>query len=384
MPHRRAFLKSAAATALPRVETNEEKAVNPPGLIMREIEPANLETPPEALTSAITASDVFFVRSHFARPTIDAAGHRLKVEGAVERPLSLSMDEIRGRAAQTREVTLECAGNGRVYLTPKVKGVNWQNGAVGNARWTGAPLADVLNAAKVKSTAVEVVLEGADTGTINDEPKSPGVIHFARSLPLEKARKPEVLLAYRMNDVDLTPAHGGPLRAIVGGWYGMASVKWLTRIIVVEQPFEGFWQTLDYSYFGHENGLPVLRPITAMQPKSLILKPHAGERVPAGSTCAIVGRAWAGEPAVAKVELSFDGGSSWQPARLTEESKPHVWTAWEFDWRVPAKAGVASICARATDASGRTQSLTRESDRRTYMVSHVLPVNVDVVGSERR
>src|SRR5262249_16836123 len=201
---------------------------------------------------------------------------------AVERPLELSLDELHKLDAKTMRLTMECAGNSRVFLTPAARGVNWQFGAVGNAEWTGVPLAGVVERAGVKKTAVERTLEGCDTGTVAD-PQSPGTIPFARSLPLDKASRPEVILAWGMNGKDLTAAHGAPLRAIVGGWYGMASVKWLTRIILTERPFQGFFQSLDYTYFERAHGLATLVPITEMQVKSLIARPTQGESIAAGS-----------------------------------------------------------------------------------------------------
>src|SRR5947207_219543 len=143
-----------------------------------------------------------------------------------------------------------------------------------------------------------VNLEGADQGVVADDPKSPGPIHFARSVPLAVARDGGVLLAHRMNGAPLTRAHGFPLRAVVPGWYGMAAVKWLTRVVVTEHPFEGFWQTFDYSYFERENGLPVIRPITEMQVKSLIARPGQGEVIAAGRPSRVAGAAWAGTASV--------------------------------------------------------------------------------------
>src|SRR5262249_37248653 len=156
---------------------------------------------------------------------------KLTVEGAVDRPLSLTLNDLQRMKEATLTATLECAGNSRVFLVPRVPGVPWELGAVSNAEWGGVPLAAILEKAGVQNKAVEVVLEGADTGEVKDPPTTPGVIPYARSLPLEKARKPEVLLAWKMNGAELTPAHGYPLRAVVAGWYGMASVKWLTRLV---------------------------------------------------------------------------------------------------------------------------------------------------------
>jgi DMSO/TMAO reductase YedYZ molybdopterin-dependent catalytic subunit len=374
MPDRREFFTAAAGSAFMGSEVN---AADPPtggGLIPRESEPPNLETPAAALRSPVTPADQFYVRNHFPTPKVDPASWRLKVDGAVERPLELTHAELKNLPVTTRTLTMECAGNGRVFLVPKVRGVNWANGAVGTAEWAGVALAAVLDRAGVKRGAVEVILEGADVGTINDDPKTPGPIAFARSLPLAKARGPEVVLAWAMNGEALTPEHGSPLRAVVGGWYGMASVKWLTRVVVTTEPFQGYWQTMDYSQFDRAAGLPTLRPITAMQVKSVILSPQAREAMPAGKPTKVTGVAWAGEQAVARVEVSADGGATWSPARLTGEARPFVWVHWEFDW-TPA-AGPAKLLARATDAAGRTQPKERDAGRRTYQVNHLVPVEV--------
>ncbi len=300
----------------------------------------------------------------------------MKIEGAVQQPLEFSLDELKKLSEKTRPLLLECAGNGRVFLTPAAKGVNWQLGAVGNAEWTGVTLADVLDRAGVKSSAVEVVLEGADAGVIAD-PQSPGTIPFARSLSLDKARKPETLLAWSMNGRDLAPEHGAPVRAVVGGWYGMASVKWLTRVLVVDQPFQGFFQSLDYTYFRRVHGLPSITPITSIPVKSQIARPSQDETIAVGEGYKVVGAAWAGEADVAKVEVSVDAGKTWQPATLTGQPTPFCWRLWEFDWKPSAK-GKATLMSRATDSNGVVQSLARDPDRRNYMITHVVPVEVTI------
>jgi DMSO/TMAO reductase YedYZ molybdopterin-dependent catalytic subunit len=365
MLDRREFVRAAAGSRVMGIHAAE--VIPPPGeMIPREAEPPNLETPPAALSSPLTPTARFYVRNHFPTPAIDAKAWRLTVEGAVERPLALSAEELRQLPRVTRRLTMECAGNGRVFLVPKVRGVNWANGAVGTADWAGVSLAAVLERVGVKQSAVEVILEGADVGTVNDDPKSPGPIAFARSLPLAKARRPEVLLADTMNGEPLTPEHGSPLRAVVGGWYGMASVKWLTRIVVTDKPFQGFWQTLDYSEFTRPDGVPTMGPITGMRVKAVILATQP----------VIHGVAWAGESAVAKVDVSTDGGATWSAARLLAEPRPFDWVHWEFKWS-PAP-GRYRVVARATDAAGRTQPDRRDPDRRTYQINHLVPVTVDV------
>src|SRR6267143_3773573 len=207
------------------------------GKIVRCEDPLNLEMPFEKLDGFITPTKSFFVRTHFPIPKIDKNKWRLRIEGEVEKSFEINFDELIKLESRKIPATLECAGNSRSFLEPKVKGVQWGVGGVGNAEWTGVPLSILLDRAGVKSRALEIIFEGADRGRLED-PKSPrGEINFARSIPLDKAR--DVLLAYKMNDVDLPPEHGFPVRAIVPGWYAVASIKWLQRIIVTDKPFNG-------------------------------------------------------------------------------------------------------------------------------------------------
>jgi DMSO/TMAO reductase YedYZ molybdopterin-dependent catalytic subunit len=377
---RRDLLKAAPAAALPLLAgrlRGDDPPADPafPGLTVRMYEPQNLEFPLSALKSWLTPNEQFYVRSHFAEPAVDPKTWRLTVEGEVEKKVELTLEDLRGMPAVTRPTTLECAGNNRAFVVPAVAGVPWGPGAVSNAEWTGVPLAAVLEMAKIKPGAVEVILVGADVGTVTG---SPGAIHFDRSLPLEKARKPEVLLAYKMNGEDLSAAHGAPVRAVVGGWYGVASVKWLTRLVVTAKPHAGFWQTTDYSIYRRRNGLPEVAPITTMQPKAAIARPALHEAVPAGKPYKVFGAAWAGEAKVARVEVSTDGGKTWDAATLTGEDRPFCWRTWEYAWKVPAEKGRAKLLARATDADGATQPEKRDPDRRNYMINHLVPVEVIV------
>lgn len=379
---RRAFL-GAAAAALPLLTARAPAADPTPatptsGLILRDKQPINLEMPASAVDGGMTPTNRFFVRTHFALPAIDLATWKLTVDGEVENKLSLTLDDLRKMKAETKTLLLECAGNGRANLVPKAKGLNWEGGAVGQAEWTGVPLSALLDKAGVKKGAVEVVLTGADSGEVADEPKSPGAIPFERSLPLAKALKPEVLLAYQMNGKDLTREHGFPLRAVVGGWYGMAAVKWLTRITVSATPFDGYWQSLDYAIWKRENGRPTLTPVTDVQPKAHIARPGLREAVPAGKTYTVSGAAWAGESEVAKVEVSADEGKTWAEAKLLGEAVPFGWRAWEWTWDVPKTAGHYRLMARATDKAGRTQPEKHDRDRRGYMINFVVPLEVEV------
>src|SRR5436309_133948 len=241
------------------------------GRIIRGEAPLNLETPFEKLDSLITPTELFYVRTHFPIPSIDRDAWWLRIEGQVEKPFAINYEELLDLEWKTIPATLECAGNNRSFLEPKVKGVQWGLGGVGNAEWTGVPLSILLNRAGVKPSAREIILEGADHGKLED-PKSPrGELNFARSIPLEKGR--DVLLAYKMNDVDLPMENGFPVRAIVPGWYAVASIKWLQRIIVADNPFNGYYQTLDYAFWKRRGETAELTPLTTMQIKAEITRP---------------------------------------------------------------------------------------------------------------
>src|SRR5438128_1852849 len=218
------------------------------GRIVRGENPLNLEMPFETAESFITPTKSFYVRTHFPIPKIDRDAWWLHVEGEVEKPFAINYEELVELESVTIPVTLECAGNNRNFLEPKVKGVQWGLGAVGTAEWTGVPLSVLLDRAVVRSNAREVILAGADHGILEDPKSPPGELTFSRSIPLGKALR-GVLLAYRMNGKEIPAEHGFPVRAIVPGWYAMASVKWLQRISVSEEQFTGYYQTLDYAYW---------------------------------------------------------------------------------------------------------------------------------------
>ena len=347
------------------------------GKIVRGEDPLNLEMPFEKLDGLITPTELFYVRTHFPIPKIDKDEWSLHVGGEVEKPFEINYEELLKLESLTIPVTLECAGNNRNVLEPNVKGVQWGLGAVGTANWAGVPLSILLDRAEVKPEACEVILEGADGGTLEEAKAPTGNLKFARSIPIAKARE-DVLLAYRMNDVDLPPENGFPLRAIVPAWYAMASIKWLQRIIVTDRPFTGYYQTMDYAYWARRGDTAELVPITEMQVKAEIARPVAGDIVPANSNVRVHGAAWTSDAEITKVELTTDGGSTWNESKLVGEAKPNAWRLWEFDWETPAKPGKQTLIARATDSNGRTQPIERDPDRGTYIINHLLPITVEV------
>ncbi len=284
----------------------------------------------------VTPTESFYVRTHFPIPKIDRDAWWLHVEGEVEKPFAINYEELLNMESLTVPVTLECAGNNRDFLEPKVKGVQWGLGAVGTAEWTGVPLSALLDGrlsgqTRGKSFSKELM------AVLLEDPKSPpGTLRFSRSIPLEKARR-DVLLAYRMNGKDLPAEHGFPVRAIVPGWYAMASIKWLQRIIVSEEQFTGYYQTLDYAYWKRQGNIAELTPLAEMHVKAEIAKPAQGETVPANSSIRVHGAAWTSDGEIARVELSTDGGATWNEANLLGKSKPNAWRLWEFNWKAPRR-----------------------------------------------
>ena len=343
-------------------------------MITREKEPPNLEMPFDGLESFITPTERFYVRCHFPIPKINERDWRLKVEGKVARPFELTMDELRQMPAHTITATIECAGNSRVFLVPKVKGVQWELGAVGNAEWTGVKLRDVLQRAEI-ADAREIILEGADNGVIAEPPRPAGKINFARSVPVEKAMN-DVLLAFAMNGEPLSAAHGFPLRAVVPGWYGVASIKWLQRIIATDEPFSGYYQSIDYAYWQRRDSGPTLVPLAEMQVKAEIAWPENNEVIRANSKYHVRGAAWTAEAVITKVEISCDDGKSWSEATLNGDATENAWRLWEFEWQPPAP-GTYILMARATDSRGRIQPMEHDANGGTYMISHCLPIEVE-------
>ena len=354
------------------------------GLIIRQKEPRNLETPFDRIDSYLTPTELFYIRSHFLTPKLDRASYQLRIDGAVRHPFTLSYEELRNMRSETRVATLECAGNGRVFLVPQVQGAQWELGAVSNAEWTGVPLRALLERAELAEDVCEIALEGADRGTPKEEPLPPGPISYVWSVPLAKAMQSEVLVAYAMNGRDLSRDHGFPVRAIVPGHYGMASVKWLTRIEAVREPFRGYWQTTDYAYWASKGGEPVRRALGEMKLKSQIARPRVYETLPANRIYTICGAAWAGETDVIGIAVSTDGGQTWAEADFVDPVRRHAWRRWRFDWLTPKKAGQYTLLARAKDANGVLQPTEHDQNYGVYVINHSLPIEVFVEDFEAR
>ena len=353
-------------------------AVRPVGLIIRQKDPNNLEMPFDQLSDFITPTELFYIRSHFPTPELNPVAYRLSIRGAVRNELSLSYADIRAMPSRTCVATLECAGNSRVFLVPPVPGAQWELGAVGNAEWTGVPLSVLLERAGLADDVCDLVLEGADRGVPKEEAKPPGSISCARSIPTARAMEPDVLIAYQMNGQDLTPDHGYPLRAIVPGHYGMASVKWLTDIIAATQPFQGYWQTSDYGYWDDSEGTPVRRPLAEMKLKSQIARPRVYERLEPDRPYTIFGAAWAGDTDVTEIWISLDGGASWVQGEFLDQINRHAWRRWKYDWITPAQPGRHTLLARARGADQRAQPDDHNPNFGSYVIDHPLPIEVFV------
>ncbi|HEV7878223.1 sulfite oxidase [Bradyrhizobium sp.] len=353
-------------------------AVQPVGLVIRQKDPNNLEMPFDHLGDFITPAELFYIRSHFPTPQLDALTHRLAISGAVRSELTLSYADIRAMPSRTCVATLECAGTGRVFLSPPVPGAQWQLGAVGNAEWTGVPLSALLERASLADEVCEIVLEGADRGIAKEEPKPPGPISYARSILRTRATESDVLIAYQMNGRDLTPDHGYPLRAIVPGHYGMASVKWLTNIVATTQPFQGYWQTSDYAYWDDSAGTPIRRPLAEMKLKSQISRPRVYERLEPNRLYTVFGAAWAGGTDVTEIWISLDGGASWVQGDFLDPINRNAWRRWKYDWITPAQSGRYTLLARATGADRHSQPDSHNPNFGSYVIDHPLPIEVFV------
>ena len=341
--------------------------------------PENLEMPLSGFADYITPIDRFFVRTHVAVPAVNLASWRLKVEGEVTAPLTLTMQDLRALPSVELVAVVECAGNGRRFYDPPVPGVQWGNGAVGNGRWRGVRLADVLRKAGIKDSAREVLFGGADVplGTMPD---------FERSVPIKKALDANTLLAYDMNGEPLPVKHGFPLRAIVPGWAGDSSTKWVTSIRVLDREHDGFWMKRAYRHPGKAVAPGTLvapeqmQPVTSLRIKSVIAGPTEGEFLRVGTPVLIRGTAWSGDAGpVEAVDVSVDGGRRWSPAALRRDQRTRFgWRQWEFNW-TPSQDAYYTVLARARDAAGNIQPLDQEWNPSGYGWNVVPRVRINVV-----
>jgi sulfite oxidase len=324
-------------------------------LIVYEREPFNAETGLAALAEGpLTATDAFYVRGHGEVPTADPENWRLRVGGLVERELELSISTLREALGERHiTATLQCAGNRRAGLAAirDIPGeAPWGPGATGTATWTGVELADVLALARPLREATHAGFEGAD---LCSQPRPPE--RFGGSIPLDKARRPEVLLAWGMNGEPLAPVHGAPLRLVVPGYIGARSVKWLERIEVRAEPWRGYFQEVAYRLLdeGEIPGPGVGMPLGLIALNADVLAPTDGETVAAGPV-EVRGYAFAGgERHVTRVDISVDGAAKWSQAELLADLGPWAWRQWRATVDLPP--GEHEILVRAWDSSAATQ-----------------------------
>ena len=386
MTSRRGFLKAvsgAAVAAYAGYPLRARAADDQPlvvagkdGMIVRSYRFLDLETPVEYFNNWITPAPHFFVRNHMHEPTtFDSQAWTLRIRGEVEKPLTLNMAGLRKLEKHSLVNTLECAGNGRGLQNPRVPGVQWGRGAVGTARFAGPRLRDLLEQAGVKPGGKHVSFRGLD--------EVPGEVPpFIRSIPIEKALDADTIVALEMNGAPLPKHNGFPARVLVPGWIGAASCKWLSEISVLEKEFEGNYMNPGYRMPNQpvkpaETVKPEdTHPLTALNVKSLISSPGDGS-ILKSRTVHVQGVAWAGEADVTVVEISVDGGATWQPGELGHDQARYAWRLWSYRWKAP-KDGEYVLMSRATDRQGRTQPLQPVWNPSGYLNNAIDQVRIHV------
>jgi len=354
--------------------------IDGPDITRQELQLAvrNHSMPLEALQYAITPVGLHYLLIHFDVPAVDPASWALTIGGKVRHPMRLDLNQIKARPSVTIAVTLECAGNGRARMSPRPLSQPWLAEAVGTAEWTGTPLAALLDEVVPLSQSGDVVFTGIDRGIQGDIEQQ-----YERSLPLADCRRDEVLLAYEINGRPLPPQHGFPLRLIVPGWYGMAHVKWLRGITVLDGDFGGYQQATAYHLRLSDDDAGV--PVTRMLPRALMIPPGIPDfasrvRFLAPSRQVLTGRAWSGCAEVTRVEVSADGGRTWNAAALGDGPSEFAWRPWTFEWDA-TEVGEYELCVRATDAAGNVQPTAQSWNREGVQNNSVQRVTVVVAGS---
>jgi sulfane dehydrogenase subunit SoxC len=331
--------------------------------------------PLEALRYPVTPVGLHYLLIHYDIPDIDPAAYRLRVDGLVDRALELTLDDLRQLPSITRVLTMECAGNGRALLEPRPASQPWLLEAVGTGEWRGVDVALLLREAGLQDGAIECVFGGADRGIEGGVEQ-----RYERSLAVADAMDSGALLAYELNGEPLPPQHGFPVRLVVPGWYGMTNVKWLTAITAVGTPFTGYQQTTAYRVCQAEDDPG--EPVTLIVPRALMIPPGIPDfftrrRTLAPGPCTLKGRAWSGAAAIVGVDVSIDGGATWESATLGDEAQaPGRWTGWRYDWH--ATRGEYELCCRARDATGAIQPFEPRWNRGGYVNNAVQRVPVQV------
>lgn len=335
-----------------------------------ELAPDCRATPIDALLDDRNEAGTHFLRSHHGVPALDEHGYALEVTGLVKRPIRWSLTDLRKLSHTTAHVTLECAGHRRTELDPPAAGVPWALGAVGHARWAGGQLSDLLEIVRPLPEATHLVFHGADLGTVEGHATPQP---FARAVPLRDPVVRETILAWEMNGRRLEPEHGYPVRAIVPGWYAVASVKWLQRIELIAGEFDGFYQVVDYRLQLEGEPGPG-RELTRMPVNSLITEPSAEQGL-VGGEHVLQGIAWGGTGGVAGVDVQVDDGP-WQPARIDPGPGRHAPT--RFSLAVVLAPGLHEVRSRARDRDGASQPEAVPWNRRGYGVNSVRAIALPV------
>jgi DMSO/TMAO reductase YedYZ molybdopterin-dependent catalytic subunit len=322
----------------------------------------NFGTPPDLVTGMTVDNGAFFIRSHGPSAKLDdVSQYTLTVAGHVDKPLTLTLDDLKGMPQQSFQAFLECSGNGRGFFSPEVKGGQWRNDAIGNAEWSGVPLHAVLTEAGVKDGAVDVVSQGGDFPEMQ------------RGLPIDVAMGTDTIIALQMNGEDLPAPHGGPARLFVPGWGGIASTKWLIGLTVLDQPFQGDFNVKNYIVIDELGA--TLRPVRQMPVSSGIWTPAVGASLQAGQV-PITGYAWSGLGGIARVEVSTDNGLSWNEATISDDGGELAWARFDYTW--DAKPGPTALVSRATDDRGTSQPGVAQWNQLGYQYNALQRVQVTV------
>ena len=332
------------------------------------------ETPQDALDSWLTPNPLFYVRSHFDYPNIsksEGAAWTVTVDGGLGESLPLSILDLKKLPSKTMAVTMECAGNNRSDLDPLVSGNQFANGAISNAIWTGVSLSHVLDTVEINSDSVEILFEGADSGIPEAGYHKSS---YLRSLSMDIANDPDIILAYEMNGETLPLEHGFPLRLVVPGWYGMASVKWVKNITAIKEAFHGYFQGKKY-VVRYKDGEE--HPLTEMQVKSFVTSHKHGESVHNGMV-SLAGLAWGGRSRIETVEVSVDGGKNWREAAISGPSDDYSWQKWSFEW-TPETIGHHTLISKAIDSNGKEQPTQSVWNAFGYAVNGLKPICLDII-----
>lgn len=389
---RRNFIKTVGITAAvaatgtipPVLYASERRLVTFPEkteLLLLTSSPPQLETPLKYFRELITPNEALFVRWHLANiPTsVDLDTWRLVVHGNVDKPISLTFNDLKKFEKVSFTAVIQCAGNGRSFFEPPVFGGQWLNGAMGNVTWGGVRLKDVLKSAGIKSGSMEVVFKGLDKAVL---PTTPG---FLKSLQLDKALEDDVIIAYEMNGQSLPLLNGFPMRLVVPGWYATYWVKALSDIEIIDKPSENFWMKTAYRIPDNpcgcvEPGTAPKKsvPINRMTTRSLLINPEDGTRLKSGLVTELMGVAFSGGYSIKEVLVSVDGGVNWRPARLGKDIGRYSWIQWFYPWQ-PAKPGTYQVMVRATNSIGESQPLDGLWNPSGYLLNKIEKHNLIVI-----